>query len=606
MYEADAHTHTLPRRCSDYVKLLKYGDSLYRCKQLKRAALGRMCTLMKKQAASLAYLEQVRQHLARLPSIDPSSRTLLVCGYPNVGKSSFMNAVTRAQVEVQPYAFTTRSLFVGHTDYNYLRWQVIDTPGILDRPLEERNTIEMQSITALAHLRCCVLYVVDISEQCGYSIAAQAALFDSIAPLFSNKPLVVAFNKTDARALDAVPPADMALLRRMAAAADAACGLAPQAGGPAGSTDAMLTMSTLTEAGVANVKAACCDKLLSFRVDQKLRGKRATAALSRVYVAMPKPRPGAAGASSSRAPCIPAGVKELRAARESGALPKRRTERDEQEEHGGAGVYRADICEPYRLAVAAWKHDIVPEILDGKNVFDFVDPDIEQRLAELEAEEDAQQAAAEAAGLVDDGADQDGEEVAELTPEEEALLARVRTRKATLIASHRRAKAVGDNAPVMPRTAITSRGLTTDAMEQGITGMGMDASRALARVRGRSTSRTPLKPVVGSKRARSSGAAEGDAMQVDADGSTPPAKRLHSNRSRSLSRGPASVVRQEVTPGSGFKDKAQKAKAHKMADKAQRLGNKMARASESDRRILTKMPKHLFSGKRSNGKTDRR
>ena len=79
-----------------------------------------------------------------MPSIDPHTRTLIVCGFPNVGKSSFINKITRADVEVQPYAFTTKSLYVGHTDYKYLRWQVIDTPGILDHPLEERNTIEMQ------------------------------------------------------------------------------------------------------------------------------------------------------------------------------------------------------------------------------------------------------------------------------------------------------------------------------------------------------------------------------------------------------------------------------------------------------------------------------
>ena len=78
----------------DYVRLLKYGDSLYRCKCLKRAALGRMCTIMKKLKASLGYLEEVRKHLARLPALDTDTRTLLVTGYPNVGKSSFMNKVS--------------------------------------------------------------------------------------------------------------------------------------------------------------------------------------------------------------------------------------------------------------------------------------------------------------------------------------------------------------------------------------------------------------------------------------------------------------------------------------------------------------------------------
>ena len=54
-----------------------------------------------------------------------------------------------------------------------LCFQVIDTPGILDHSLEERNTIEMQAITALAHLRAAVLYVMDVSEQCGHTIEEQ-------------------------------------------------------------------------------------------------------------------------------------------------------------------------------------------------------------------------------------------------------------------------------------------------------------------------------------------------------------------------------------------------------------------------------------------------
>ena len=72
--------HLIDSVSKDYVRLLKFGDSLYRCKQLKRAALGRMATIMKRQNQSLQYLEQVRQHLSRLPTIDPNTRTLLITG----------------------------------------------------------------------------------------------------------------------------------------------------------------------------------------------------------------------------------------------------------------------------------------------------------------------------------------------------------------------------------------------------------------------------------------------------------------------------------------------------------------------------------------------
>lgn len=89
--------------------------------------INRMMTLLKRMNSSLKYLEQVRQHLSRLPSIDVSTRCLVLTGFPNVGKSSFINKVTRADVDVQPYAFTTKSLFVGHTDYNRLPWQVCVT-----------------------------------------------------------------------------------------------------------------------------------------------------------------------------------------------------------------------------------------------------------------------------------------------------------------------------------------------------------------------------------------------------------------------------------------------------------------------------------------------
>ncbi len=69
-----------------------------------------MATLIKRLKDPLSYLDQVRQHLARLPDINPTTRTLLVAGFPNVGKSSFVRSVTRADTPVEPYAFVSPAL----------------------------------------------------------------------------------------------------------------------------------------------------------------------------------------------------------------------------------------------------------------------------------------------------------------------------------------------------------------------------------------------------------------------------------------------------------------------------------------------------------------
>jgi nucleolar GTP-binding protein len=468
----------------DMIRMVKYGDSAYRCKCLKRAALGRMCTVLKRQKASLAYLEQVRMHLSRLPALDPNTRTILMCGLPNTGKSSFMNKITRGNVDVQPYAFTTKSLFVGHCDYRYLRWQVIDTPGILDHPLEERNTIEMQAIIALAHLTCSVLYFVDISEQCGYTIDQQCSLFRSIKPLFANKQLIIVVNKVDQEPWETLDPEKKEQVQALAD--DSNCSL--------------MTMSNISEHGVSEVKAAACDKLLESRVESRVTGKKIEGVMNRLQVFQPAPRDNV-----TRDAHIPESVKQAQIEGKLGSIdhmPKRtksgyaktkddgdddmegvrKTARDFMWENGGPGVWAPDYREQYDLRDDSWKFDAIPEIIDGKNIADYVDPEIESRLATLELEEDQLIAELEAARM--------GEEPeSDLDEEEEAAVEAIRDRK--IIMRKRAQVQNSENKPIVPRER---RGRTKDKHDRGMHesaeikkkmgNLGVDASKMIERGRG--------------------------------------------------------------------------------------------------------------------------
>lgn len=67
--------------------------------------------------------------------------------------------------------------------------------------MENRNTIEMQSIVALAHINALVLFFIDLSESCGYTIAEQIKLYESLTPIL--KDVLIVFSKSDLTKRDA-------------------------------------------------------------------------------------------------------------------------------------------------------------------------------------------------------------------------------------------------------------------------------------------------------------------------------------------------------------------------------------------------------------------
>ncbi|SOV02463.1 probable NOG1 - nucleolar G-protein required for 60S ribosomal subunit biogenesis [Ustilago sp. UG-2017a] len=596
--------HLIEQVSKDYIRLIKFGDSLYRCKQLKRAALGRMATIMKRQKDPLAYLEQVRQHMSRLPPIDPSTRTLLICGYPNVGKSSFINKVTRSDVDVKPYAFTTKSLFVGHMDYKYLRWQVVDTPGILDHPLEEMNTIEMQSITALAHLRAAVLYFMDLSEQCGYTVEAQVQLFNSIKPLFANKPCILAINKTDAKRLSDLEPERAALVQSIIDESDGKVKLAE--------------LSTYTDEGVMETRNLACDVLLASRVETKMKGSKINAVLNRLHVAQPKSRDDV-----ERTAYIPEAIANGSAKKYDAKDPERRkTLRDEQEENGGAGVFNIDIKRDYMLANDDWKHDHVPEIYEGKNIADFVDPDILDKLDALEREEEK----LEADGFYNDSGDEGS-----MLDEEEAA---IRSAAAAIRERQLKAKLAAQDRSMVKNQARVPRKFqerTLSQMAERMREIGVDPSSVTARAE----MLAKAKGLGGGKRKRSGDGddedeemdeddeeeeavweddVEMDTEQADISLSRKARKsnvsgRLLSSTQAPVNRagghisaraGPARVAASDRQLA-GLKNSEQLEKARKLRELAMREGNWHAKAGESDRAVKETKPKWLFAGKRGKG-----
>ncbi len=162
-----------------------------------RALHGRVASVLRAIDSSLTFLRKVRGDLRLVPGVDPDLRTIVIAGSPNVGKSQLVQTLSQARPTVATYPFTTQDLALGHFTLGGRRFQVMDTPGLLDRPVSSRNQVERKALVALRHVADLIVFLLDPTGTSGYPLEDQEALLSDLHSTFPATPFLEVENKAD-------------------------------------------------------------------------------------------------------------------------------------------------------------------------------------------------------------------------------------------------------------------------------------------------------------------------------------------------------------------------------------------------------------------------
>ena len=194
---------TTSKLAKEYASKANNATTSLEAKELLIEGMNKLQDLYEKSkiSTSLDELVELQKDLRKIPIIELKTPTVVLVGAPNVGKSSIVRSVSSGTPEVNDYPFTTRGVTIGHiVDTNRdIRFQVMDTPGLLDRPADERNEMEKLTFASLLHLPTAVIYVIDPSGLSGEKSTLQSQLNvrNILKQRFPKRPWIDVVSKGD-------------------------------------------------------------------------------------------------------------------------------------------------------------------------------------------------------------------------------------------------------------------------------------------------------------------------------------------------------------------------------------------------------------------------